>query len=279
MLSATLQSENLQRGLDILSGHFVATGLVVDDKPSILLNSIKTYANDLGMPIDVEQVPFDSSAVISDLIRPDFVLVDHRLDQMYSNYGDGLDAVYSIRQQNDRIPIFYYTAYLDDLFTGRGPHRSMVPRAKTMLADAAWTYFFDKGELEPGRQLNEFVQLIYFSSLGLVIERLRQHLGSELSRLLASKVVRVEESHFKIRRGEERGWVRLLDASGTEPEHEVPTRLLRRAGVGHSAQYCLQRIVEFGRGQVLSYFSPAPLTADQLSPRALRMLRALADED
>lgn len=113
--------EQLNVMLSILDGRYVPTGVAIDDSGAGLLSSIEDYSGDHQTPVKIDLLQAgDRDTIRRQVGGRDFFLVDHRLQDRFHGCEDGLEVVEIIREENPRVPLFYYTAWPDDLRTGDG---------------------------------------------------------------------------------------------------------------------------------------------------------------
>lgn len=273
------EETTLMRLSSIIGDEFVPKGIAIDDDERGLVEAIEDYAQEKEKPVKIEPIFSGKSPeeILAKSRGSDFVMVDHRLEDKFEGFQNGLEIVEAIRNENKNIPILYYTGLEDELLSLNQTSRregSFTKRARAVL-DHPRTYFFPKHDLEPEKSLPEFLEIVHWEAFHYAFERISPALKKVIANLLTAQIVRTEDRLFKVVGPEGGGWTRIEEHS-TKPgsiDELVPSRLLRKAGIPGRHSYAKHCIIEFSKGQVLSFFSPTQLSEDKISDKVIKKLR------
>lgn len=259
-------------------------GLVIDDDPGQLIHAITVWIKEtMGRSWLPEWKYLTSSSQASDIDEnikgKDFVLLDHRLQGQFPPFHTGLEIGQYISERFNELPIFFYTAGINDL-KEPGTQGRVFAEEFLEFKNRPNVKVFDKGDLNPERKLDE---LCY--RLVVVSDNLQSSVvaGShkELKMLLEAKVESVRPYRYRLLDYDKRGSRQTLRciSDQTVGEIEVPTRYLSRLGITKQSAEIMLKIVEFSGGQVLSYMTEVPVTKQDLAPEVIHFLQTIKDED
>jgi hypothetical protein len=269
-------SELPVRMREIMAGRFTAKGLAIDDGAPNLYSTVSTFSQDEGVPIEIKHLSrsVDPNQPLLAAQEADFVVIDHRLEEKFKGYQDGLDVADAVRTANPHLPVFYCSAFTEDFASGL-PGGGMKFNPRAAMLGSGHTYYYGKEDLVAERRLREFVQMAYLQALSYVINRFREAVPEELRCVLNATALQREIRSFRVAGNAGRGWTSIQELSnkGLHGGDVVPSRLLQRAGVGRPGDVVRHDIVEFDSGAVLSYFSPSALAQGEIAPSIVDILR------
>ena len=274
-MSSNQPAVELSRGLEILAGTYIPKGIGVDDNGGPLLATIENFSKDVSAPISIDLVASSDSRtdLIDRICKSDFALIDHRLEGRFAGFDSGLDVVEAVRSRKSMVPVFYNSGFSADFRRVSGGLTDGFTDGAAVL-DSPSCFFFEKMELTRGKKLGIFVELVRTAAMFYVLNLIRGLLGPDLLRIIGTKQVRREKRFFKNLGPVAKGWTRIAETGGTSyQEEDVPSRLLRNAGVTRKYDRLSQTIIEFDQGQVLSFFSREIIASRQIAPEVLEILQ------
>lgn len=242
------------------------SGIVVDDKPNPLLNSIETWMRK-KMPGLQPQFRQRKAGKVRGLLRElgtaDFLLVDHRLEGAFEG-RTGLEIALEARRAWPKLPIYLYTAFRAEVETSD---------AFVQIQQDALIKYFPKQELEAEKRLPELCRDIVLAGFPQAFARV-QVSAKDLMLLLRAEVEAVEEHWYVCDRVGPRSSVRTLTcvsrpALGTL---DVSKNQLEKAGVGAHVTDITLKVVTFSGGQVLSFFTSKSAGPGELSDQVRDIL-------
>jgi hypothetical protein len=252
-------------------------GLVIDDDPYPLLDAIKTWIREtMGPEWTPEWTVRRTASNAGDIDRwakgKDFVLLDHRLQGRFPGFQTGLDIGQHLVDKNSNLQILFYTGFKGDLKKA-GTQTAYRDDFKEFQSHPNVT-FYTKGELVPGKRLEELCQKITIAADGLRASMDTDE-AKELRTLLGARVEGVKQTRYRfidfdLRRA--RQTLRCLTDPGIG-EIEIPTIYLKRAGLKSRNEDVVIKILEFDGGQVLSYIVSNPMNMDEIAEDVLKFLR------
>ncbi len=235
--------------------------IVFDDAPGPLLTGIGKYYKHLTRA-ELEFILHASlrkSAELGRLMRdarPDFVMLDDRLDGKFVGYKSGAEVGLAIRREWPRIPMALISAF-DEMKRSDGAYRSDVEE----LLRTGGVTIYKKRNLIPSADLKPMC-----SAIQDAVHQAKER--NVLEPLLNRKIVSERTSRFRVQKFDGRRSSQFLEALDT-PGGDIymPTRFLKRAGLKHGRATIAIVITEFEGGEVLSRIRigdevPGKLAAD-----------------
>lgn len=254
----------LNRALKRLHMSVRPLGAVVDDQPAPLLPSIELWFAEKYPHSVLPKFEYhrhgDSTKLISDVAKnADFVLLDDQLGGKFHGATSGLEIGERLVERSPNLPVIYYTAVAGAVDQSRPRVSAFVNRQNVT--------FFSKEQLNADQKLDALCDKIITYS-----NNAADKLSAEIRDLLDASVVAVEREVFDIDDYDGRRKTQTLRSLSRETltEIEVPTSVLKRAGVGSGRLQ--MAVVEFSRGQVLTLLLP-PAQHAGYAPEVVKMMR------
>jgi hypothetical protein len=252
-------------------------GLVIDDNPNELVHAITIWIKEtMGKSWLPEWEFMRSSNDVTDIDQQvkgkDFILLDHRLEGRFHPFRSGLEIGQRILSIHKDLPIFFYTAGIEDL-KEPGTQGKAFGEQFADFKKRPSVRVFDKGDLNPEKRLDDLCYRL------VVSDKLQSSIAKdehkELRLLLESHVESVKPFRYRIV-GYDRRKAKQTLRCISEPsigEIEVPSRYLPKLKLTKLRRDIVLKIVEFSGGQVLSYMVDAPLAKEDLAEEVINFIQ------
>lgn len=251
-------------------------GLVLDDAPDPLLNSLEHWMNEQWSAWLVPKFEVPTSDQIASNLdhlieKADFVLLDNRFKKPMGRFRRGLELGQHIRTVREDLPIFYYTAYEEDWRQPGG--EGMRAEVAEFQRQPGVKSFYKADLATEERRISVCHDILKTIALRPSQQETTQR---ELARLVDAGVESVREHRLRLLRYDRRAKYQMLRNidSPSGDIMQLPTKLLVRAGVSTKRDVVL-RIVEYDAGQVLSYIVADDQPETMVAQDVIDMLETL----
>jgi hypothetical protein len=260
---AVAPASSNRRGRGLPTDRAIPRGLVVDDEPEVLITAIKAYMQEHYSGIyvpDFDVLDRDSTLAELDLRleHAHFVVLDHHFHKKICGFKDGLQLGKHILSRYNSMPIFYYTGFFDDW------DRDDVAAFRQLRNVSS----FKKEDLRDQDRLDEFcTHLLGVSARGA------PRPAPAILALLGSAVLETTDELYRLVDFDGKLRCQKLLSLKSGEVVELPTDVLRDAGIRRGVRHVQIRISRYSQGQVLSDLSPHDLIDSDIAESVIKSIR------